>query len=37
MRDALDRWTQETGDLGLIKPESKLVREDSGRRTANNP
>jgi hypothetical protein len=27
MRDALDRWTRETNDLGLIKPESKMVRE----------
>ena len=28
MRDALDRWTRDTNDLGLIKPESKLVREN---------
>jgi arylsulfatase A-like enzyme len=27
MRDALDRWTRDTNDLGLIKPESRLVRE----------
>ena len=27
MRDALDRWTKETKDLGPIKPETKLVRE----------
>jgi N-sulfoglucosamine sulfohydrolase len=27
MRDALDRWTRETHDLGLIQPESKMVRE----------
>jgi arylsulfatase A-like enzyme len=27
MRVALDAWTSENGDLGLIHPESKLVRE----------
>jgi hypothetical protein len=27
MRDALDQWTKETGDLGLIQPEAKMVRE----------
>lgn len=27
MRAALDRWTKETGDLGLIQPETKLVKE----------
>jgi hypothetical protein len=27
MRDALDRWTRETHDLGLIQPEAKMVRE----------
>jgi hypothetical protein len=27
MRGALDRWTDETGDLGLIQPEAKMVRE----------
>ena len=27
MRDALDRWTKENGDLGLVQPETKLLRE----------
>lgn len=27
MRAALEAWTQETGDLGLIHPETKLIRE----------
>jgi hypothetical protein len=27
MRTALDQWMNETGDLGRIQPESKLVRE----------
>jgi len=27
MREALERWMAETGDLGLIQPESKLVKE----------
>ncbi|MDQ3439495.1 MAG: sulfatase [Planctomycetota bacterium] len=27
MREALDRWMTETNDLGLIQPETKLVKE----------
>jgi hypothetical protein len=27
MRAALERWTADTNDLGLIQPESKMVRE----------
>ncbi|MGB7158324.1 MAG: sulfatase [Tepidisphaeraceae bacterium] len=27
MREALDRWIVETGDLGTVQPETKLVRE----------
>jgi N-sulfoglucosamine sulfohydrolase len=27
MREALERWMADTGDLGLIQPESKLVKE----------
>ena len=27
MRDALDQWMKDTGDLGLVQPEAKLVRE----------
>jgi hypothetical protein len=27
MRNALDRWTRDTRDLGLIQPESKMVRQ----------
>jgi arylsulfatase A-like enzyme len=27
MRKALDEWTKQTGDLGLIQPEAKIVRE----------
>ena len=27
MREALERWMADTGDMGLIQPESKLVKE----------
>lgn len=27
MRAAVDRWMRQTGDLGLVRPETKLVRE----------
>jgi hypothetical protein len=27
MREAMDQWLRETGDLAEIRPESKLVRE----------